>query len=231
MKAGSSSDFLIPIIPIPNVVFFPHTVLPILIEEPVYIRMVKKRAEEGQWIGIALADPVGEVGGVTRYGPRKIFGAGKPIILDEEENGLRILVKGIVRMERVEIHQNLPYLVYKSKILPDFDSHQTLVSDSAVSRLTELLDKWINQHITDSLERDYFNQNLLSLHHIVDYICTFVIQDPLTKQLLLENCNLHERIQILNSLFKEERPFEENPFVLEGLKSFEELPNFSEVAH
>lgn len=227
-----TKDFLIPIIPIPDIVFFPNTVIPIYIDEPVYIRMIKKRALEGKWVGISQATPIGEIGGVVRYSPEPVYSVGKPVILDENENGLKVLIRGVARMRMIEVYQNLPYLIYRAQIVPDDQTRGQFLGGETVERLNNILDRWLLENIPDSVEREFFYENLGHLQNVVDYICIFIIQDVCTRQLLLENVSLHERIQILNSLLREDDPFSENPLVAHAVKEYEVLENGpQEMAH
>ena len=81
-----------PVLPIPNVVFFPRTALPLYVEETSYVRMIRDVVEQDGEIAVALArpmwstEPSGELGKV-HYSPSEICGAGRPVILEELDCG------------------------------------------------------------------------------------------------------------------------------------------------
>ncbi len=215
--------FPLPILPLPNVVLFPHTVIPMLIAEPTYIKMVKDCVLTDQSLGVSMAEPIDEISGPPRYTPQRVATMGKPIILEENEDGsLRILLKGEKRVELITTEQNIPYLIYKVRILPDLREKQGLTFHSPqIARLKEILNYWVEDTIEDSLERESFFQTLESVHHIADYLCMFLIGDRHIRQMLLENRSLHERIQMLSSLLRGEYPDCEDHLVINAMKEFD----------
>ncbi|MEC7277645.1 MAG: LON peptidase substrate-binding domain-containing protein [Bdellovibrionota bacterium] len=213
----------IPILPLPNIVFFPHTVIPMLISEPSYIRMIKDVLASDGFLGISMAEPREDVEGSLLYSPSRIATMGKPILLEELEDGsLKILVEGRQRIELMHAEQNIPYLVYRVITLPDTKSTVPLTFDSSqVSRLKEILDKWVEDTIEDSLERKSFQESLKGIHPIIDYLSMFMVGDFEVRQLLLENTNLHERIQMLSTLLRGDYPDCEDNLVADAVKDFE----------
>lgn len=215
--------FPLAILPLPNIVLFPHTTIPMLIAEPTYVKMVKDCIVTDSNLGISMAEPIDDFTGYTRYSPRRIATMGKPILLEENEDGsIKILVKGISRIELVSTEQNIPYLIYKVRVIPDLKDKTPLKFDSPqISRLRSILNKWVEDTITDSLERETFFQSLTSIHHILDYLAMFMVGDRLIRQVLLENTSLHERIQVLSSLLRGEYPDCEDSIVVSAIKDFE----------
>ncbi len=215
----------LPILPLPNIVFFPNTSIPMLVSEPSYVRMIKDTIANDGHIGISMAEPTEEdqYNGSLRYTPQRIGTMGKPILLEELEDGsLKLLVEGSARIELLNVEQNIPYLIYKIKLIPDLKNHVPLSFENAqISRLKEILDLWIEDTIDDSLERESFVQSLGGIHSIVDYLAMFLVGDREVRQVILENRNLHERIQILGSLLKGEYPHCEDDLVANAVKDFE----------
>lgn len=221
-------SFPLPILPLPNIVMFPNTIIPMLIAEPSYIKMIKDCLMTDQSIGISMAEPVREIRGevskgTPRYSPQRIATMGKPVLLEENEDGsIRILVKGERRIELLQVEQNLPYLIYRVRTLPDTRELSGMAFDSPhIERLKDILNNWVEDTIEDSLERESFFQTLHSIHHIMDYLSMFMIEDSHVRQLLLENRSLHERIQMLSSLLRGENPESEDALVATALKDFE----------
>lgn len=213
----------LPILPLPDVVFFPNTVIPMLVSEPSYIRMIKDILAQDGFIGISMAEPSDEFDGSLRYSPQRIGTMGKPILLEELEDGsLKLLVEGKERIELFNVEQNIPYLIYKVRRIPDTKNTVPLsFENSQISRLKDILDMWVEDTIEDSLERESFLKSLRGIHHIVDYLSMFMVGDRHVRQVLLENCNLHERIQILGSLLKGDYPHCEDNLVASAVKDFE----------
>ena len=220
-------SFPLPILPLPNIVMFPNTIIPMLIAEPSYVTMIKDCLITDQSIGISMAEPLrnvkGEINDPPRYSPQRIATMGKPVLLEENEDGsIKILVKGEKRIELLQVEQNIPYLIYRVRTLPDTRETGPLAFESPqIERLKDLLNNWVDDTIQDSLERESFYQTLESIHHIIDYLSMFMVGDRHVRQLLLENRSLHERIQMLSSLLRGEYPDCEDNLVVSAMKDFE----------
>jgi Lon protease-like protein len=224
--------FLVPILPIPNVVFYPNTVLPVYIMEASYIKMIEEAAANEELVGISLAEPLdGFNQDKTRYTPRMICSVGIPVIVEPYEEGtLKILMRGMKRIELLGIHQNLPYLIFEARDMPDSDDHGIL-NTGMVERLSQILDNWLMENVTNSVEREGFYQNLTTLKHIVDYLCMFLINDVSMRQILLEKRSLVERIHMLNSLLRENNPYEEDFLVLNAFMNYEDIEKNYKISH
>lgn len=219
--------FSLPILPLPELVFFPYTSIPMLIVEPSYIKMVKDCLMTDQSIGIALAGTTHGHGNSSKYSPQRVATMGKPILLEECEDGtLKILIRGESRIELLRIQQNIPYLVYQVRKLPDIkEEHQFHSETPKIERLKDILFHWLDDTIQDSVEREVFIDSLESLHHIIDYLSMFLVQDLSMRQLLLENCSLYQRIQVLGPLLRGNYPDCEDELVLNAIKEFEHTDN------
>ena len=140
----------------------------------------------------------------------------------ECRGSIKILVKGEKRIELLQVEQNIPYLIYRVRTLPDTRETGPLAFESPqIERLKDLLNNWVDDTIQDSLERESFYQTLESIHHIIDYLSMFMVGDRHVRQLLLENRSLHERIQMLSSLLRGEYPDCEDNLVVSAMKDFE----------
>jgi len=223
--------FLLPVLPIPNVVFFAHTSLPVYIIEPIYVQMIKDCISENKSIAISKAIIHDNLSMRGRFSPSKICGMGKPVILEEAPDGsLKILIKGTGRVKLLKVDQNLPYLIYEAEVYLDKKESEQFYGPQ-IENLKELLDNWLEINVTDSFERESFSNSLITIYHVIDYICMFLVRDADLRQLLLENNSMFERIQLLSSLFEDPNQFEERSIVVNAIKHYEEIENTSRMAH
>lgn len=220
------------VLPIPDLVFFPGTSLPLYVVEPVFIRMINECVQENMLVGISMAEPLVYIFGHKRPTPKNICGIGKPIILEEMHDGtLKVLIKGFGKVRLGPVEQNLPYLIYSCEEYPDIQDMHGMLCDSKVERLKGLLDDWVLETISDSVERKHFQDKINSIREVIDYISMFLIKDHEMRQLLLENTSLNERIQMLDTLFKGPAPYIEDIAVTRAIKSFEILERTAKVGH
>jgi Lon protease-like protein len=103
-------EFLLPLFPLPNIVFFPHTRLPLHVFEPRYRQMVKDVLESDQRFGIVLLRP----GWETEYfGAPPVFEWGTLGTVEQavplEDGRFNIVVRGDVRFRIVDEVSRVPY--------------------------------------------------------------------------------------------------------------------------
>jgi len=213
----------LPILPVAGVVFFPHTSLPIQINVPAYVDMIKLAVANHTPIVVSLANSyeLKKPGQTlkTYFSPQNICGAGHPIILEEFPNGgIKILLKGVERVQLLELVQDLPYAIYRCAPYLDHKESLYLVTNK-IERLNNIFNTWLNIAVPDSVERESFMKSVNGIHSIVDYICMFLVTDIEIRQLLLECPSLSERIQMLNALIKNNGTF--SAYAMEMIKRFE----------
>ncbi|MCI0415045.1 LON peptidase substrate-binding domain-containing protein [bacterium] len=111
---------VVAVFPLPNVVFFPQTNLPLHIFEPRYCEMVKETIENQQMIGMFLLQPGWQD---DYYGNPPIFSIGCAGELSYVENlpegKYNIVLRGITRIRALETVQEIPYRKVRVHILPD----------------------------------------------------------------------------------------------------------------
>jgi uncharacterized protein len=103
-------DFLLPIFPLPNVVFFPQTRLPLHVFEPRYRQMVKEAMEGEERIGIVLLRPGWEP---SYFAAPPVFNVGTLGAIEHalplDDGRFNILLRGDVRFEILEEVSKLPF--------------------------------------------------------------------------------------------------------------------------
>jgi uncharacterized protein len=105
-----SGDFLLPLFPLPNIVFFPHTRLPLHVYEPRYKQMVKDCLESDQRFGIVLLRPGWEA---EYYGTPAVFDWGTVGTIEQavalEDGRYNIVVRGDARFRILDEVSRVPY--------------------------------------------------------------------------------------------------------------------------
>jgi Lon protease-like protein len=116
-----SAVIQIPIFPLPDVVLFPHTMLPLHIFEPRYRQMVKDCLAGDKRLAMGLLKAGWEKDYYGRPPIHAIAGAGEITQCQELSDGrFNILVRGIMRIGiTTELPPDLPYRVVRAKPLAD----------------------------------------------------------------------------------------------------------------
>ncbi len=219
----------VPVIVLPNVVFYPNTSLPLYIADDRYEELIEKAIQDNSFIGVALERSTeNDIQNI----PFNIFGMGRPIILERMENGiLKVLLKGVSRAKVIEVEQALPYPVYLAELIPDDHNFDINFINQKSQDLRRILNEWLKSTITDEFEREQFIQTMQSTKQIVDYVCTFLIQDKEIRQILLENTNLQNRIDLIHLIVSKEYPYQENCDVCEAIKDFQDFEHIAKIAN
>jgi uncharacterized protein len=111
---------IIAIFPLPNLVFFPKTNLPLHIFEPRYCEMVKETIENKQLIGMFLLQPGWQD---DYYGNPPVYPvgcAGEMTHFEELQDGkFNIVLRGLYRARAIGTVQEFPYRKARVNVLPE----------------------------------------------------------------------------------------------------------------
>lgn len=110
MASQPEGELLLPLFPLPNIVFFPNTRLPLHVFEPRYREMVKDALEGDQRIGIILLKPGWEsdyFGAPATYEVGTLGTIEQAVPLDDGR--YNIVVRGDVRFRVVDEVSRVPY--------------------------------------------------------------------------------------------------------------------------
>lgn len=103
-------EFLLPLFPLPNIVFFPHTRLPLHVFEPRYRQMVQDVMEADQRFGIILLRPGWEA---DYFGAPAVYELGTLGTIEQavplEDGRYNIVVRGDVRFRILDEVSRVPY--------------------------------------------------------------------------------------------------------------------------
>jgi Lon protease-like protein len=187
-----AGEFLLPIFPLPNVVFFPQTRLPLHIFEPRYRQMVREAMETDERIGIVLLKPGWEsayFGAPPVYSHATLGTIEHAIPLDDGR--YNILLRGDVRVELLEEVSRLPYRTARVIARPESGGspeealvHREWLADLARQYIEFLPDRMEVPEITSAALEPLTNALIMSL-----------ALDSEEKQALLEIDQLFERAE------------------------------------
>lgn len=181
---------LIPIFPLPSMVFFPNTLLPLYIFEPRYKQMVNDVMENERIIGMALMKPETENQERT-HGFFDIVGMGRIISAEPLEEGkYNIVLYGLKRVKIKEIVNHAPYNTARVELLED---KHGLNENDIRQRILEIVSKW---NVLLGKGHDSHKINIdptLGLEQISDAIAATQFSNVYEKQDLLEESDIEMR--------------------------------------
>ena len=192
---------IIPIFPLPNVVLFPDTYLPLHIFEPRYRDMVADAGREGACIGMALF----KQGWESRYyGNPPVFSlgcVGRMTHIEPLQDGRsNLILQGLYRYTIEEELFDARYRKAKITLRPS-EPFQTIAEDSVRSTVTELAIRYLQSRKADELCQLVTNDAMTD-SVLVNGLSSCLDLTPLEKQFLLEAENLHQQTRRLIDLLK-----------------------------
>jgi Lon protease-like protein len=113
-------EFLLPLFPLPNIVFFPHTRLPLHVFEPRYRQMVQDALEADERFGIVLLRPGWES---DYFGAPAVYDCGTIGTIEQavplEDGRYNIVVRGDIRFRILDEVSRVPYRTARVIAEPD----------------------------------------------------------------------------------------------------------------
>jgi Lon protease-like protein len=144
MTTFPEGEFLLPLFPLPNLVFFPRTRLPLHVFEPRYRKMVTDAVAADQRFGIVLLRPGWEA---DYFGAPPIHGCGTVGQIEQavplEDGRYNILVRGEVRFRVVGEVSREPYRTARVIIQPE-QSHDVTQTYAQKSWLADLSRQYLH---------------------------------------------------------------------------------------
>ncbi|MEO6307028.1 MAG: LON peptidase substrate-binding domain-containing protein [Nitrospiraceae bacterium] len=190
----------IPVFPLPNIVLFPKTYLPLHIFEPRYRAMVSDAAMSGQCIGMALLKDGWET---DYYGHPPVFSMGcvgrlasvQPLA-DGRSN---ILLQGL---ERFEIEREWYDHAYREATISlTVRSPETSLDPTVRRRLFTTLESYLQSRDDVPTWQELFREEI-SDEIFVNTLSAYLECTSLEKQFLLEADSLHQQARRLSDLIE-----------------------------
>lgn len=190
----------LPVFPLPNIVFFPKTYLPLHIFEPRYRRMVADAGAGSRCIAMALLKEGWES---DYYGHPEIYSTlcvGRIISIHPLPDGRsNILLQGLERCVLQVEHFEKPYREATIHVKPTLPEKG--LSEGVRGALIEVLSRYLQTRDGSAAWQGFFREEV-SDEVLVNTLATYLECTPLEKQFLLEADGLLQRARRLNDLIQ-----------------------------
>jgi len=194
-----SAVIQIPIFPLPDVVLFPHTLLPLHIFESRYRQMVRDCLAGDRRLAMALLRPGWENDYYGRPPIYSIAGAGEIIQHEELPDGrFNILLRGTMRISITAELPDKPYRAARARPLPDRypDANPKALADR-IERLKVFYLRILSEVQKGQGEIAKIFSGVKDPGIIVDRIAGAAIADAETRQQVLEAVEVGTRLTIV----------------------------------
>lgn len=200
LDLGNPKDNIevIPIFPLPDVVLFPKTVLPLHIFEQKYRQMVAETLEQDSRIGMVLLKPGWESD--FKIDPELYSVGGLGVISDYEElddGRFDIVLTGVGRFEILEVISDSPYPKARVRMLDDLHASE----ETEIDQVQDLIRGFGTLVESEPYDRDELKLLLeADFETLVNSVCSAVTIPAADKQALLELDQLGARAQAVLSI-------------------------------
>jgi uncharacterized protein len=185
-------EFVLPLFPLPNVVFFPRTRLPLHVFEPRYREMVQDALAGEQRFGLILLRPGWEP---DYFGTPAVYSTGTVATIEQaaplDDGRFNIIVRGDGRFRILDEVQRDPYRIARVVVEPELETDTTeayaqreWLADLSRQYLTYLPDQIAVPEI-----------ETVDLHSLTNALIMSLNLAPEAKQKLLEMSNLAARAE------------------------------------
>lgn len=174
-----------------NTIFFPHAYIPLDIEDPNIIALIKTSIIHS--IPLAIIQ--------DHSHSQSPCSLATPVIVRNNPNGgVQILLIGTGKGIITEIVQKSPFYMAKSQLCYDTDMINFDLKHPDIQEIKNILENWISSQISDPHHIKVILSKIITVNHILDYACMFLLQDRSIKKILLAENSFEERVELLKRL-------------------------------
>ena len=187
----------LPMFPLPNVVLFPHALLPLHIFEERYKALARDVLAGHHFLAISLLAQPDQAEDEERPPVQRIAGVGEVVMAHELPDGrFNLVVRGRARI-RIddELDSSHPYRLITASELPDLPA-----ADSGDLRDADQSLRALVSHLADAIPEggELLRQVVVSQEtpsELVDVLAAALVVDPVLRQRLLETRDVMKRIE------------------------------------
>jgi Lon protease-like protein len=190
----------VPIFPLPNVVFFPQTILPLHVFEPRYRRLVNDVLGGDKRFAVFLLRPDAEAEEAGAPAPFEVGCLGEITRAEALEDGrFNILLLGVARIRIEEFLTDVPYRVVGATLLPEEEGAPLAPTGDHAFR--ELLGRYFRSVLGRPTGEGLAEQ---SLETLVNTAAANVEANVYERQRLLEAPSLGVRLARVSEIMEEQ---------------------------
>jgi Lon protease-like protein len=203
MEASEILPEIVPVMPLPGVLLFPHALLPLSIFEPRYREMLEHALNRDRMFAVALIKPQ-----KTRWESSDDFFpiAGVGLIracVGRGDGTSNLILQGLERVRFANFEQEHPFpLATIEQLESDYTS--SVETEALSAKVLELYSKFKREGRELPAKVDQYLSDLGDPEMLADLVAATFISDPLRKQRILEELSVNQRLRLLIQYLREE---------------------------
>jgi Lon protease-like protein len=203
MEASEILPEIVPVMPLPGVLLFPHALLPLYIFEPRFREMLEHALSRDRMFAVALLKPQ-----KTRWESSDDFFsiAGVGLIracVGRSDGTSNLILQGLERVRFASFEQEHPFpLATIEQLESDYTS--SVETEALSEKVLELYSKFKREGRELPAKVDQYLSDLGDPEMLADLVAATFISDPLRKQRILEELSVNQRLRLLIQYLREE---------------------------
>jgi len=203
MEASEILPEIVPVMPLPGVLLFPHALLPLYIFEPRFREMLEHALNRDRMFAVALLKPQ-----KTRWESSDDFFpiAGVGLIracVGRGDGTSNLILQGLERVRFASFEQEHPFpLATIEQLESDYTS--SVETEALSAKVLELYSKFKREGRELPAKVDKYLSDLGDPEMLADLVAATFISDPLRKQRILEELSVNQRLRLLIQYLREE---------------------------
>lgn len=196
----------VPVMTLPNLVFFPQALLPLHIFEPRYRQMLREVLASNRLFAVAGIDPGRAADDPEAFEPpHRVATVGIVRACQKNENGTsNLLIQGLCRVEFLEIVSEQPYRRMRIRTLASQPGNDPGDNDRLRTELTKLIALKRKFGATVPKEMADFLRTVKDPETFVDLAAFSLCDDSGVKQQVLEALDVRRRLQLFTAHLRRE---------------------------
>lgn len=195
----------VPVMTLPNTIFFPQALMPLHIFEPRYRHMLRDVLASNRLFAVTALN----MGLMNKAGqfepPHRVGSLGIVRACQKNADGTsNLLLQGLCRVEVVEILRDEPYRRIRVRALASQPGASAVENDALRRDLARLLRLKSKLSETGSKEMAAFLKSVDDPEAFVDIAAFSLCEDSALKQRLLETLDVHQRLELFGARLRAE---------------------------
>ena len=203
MESSDILPDLVPVMPLPGALLFPHALLPLYIFEPRYREMLEHALNHHRIFSVALMKPDrGEWESPADF--FHVAGVGLIRACVERGDGTsNLILRGLERVRFTSFAQDAPFPIAAIEPL-ESDSETSVETEALAAKVVELYSNIKGDGKALPEKVDQYLSDLSDPEMLADLVASTFINDALRRQRVLEELSINQRLRLVIQYLRDE---------------------------
>jgi len=203
MSTSITLPQLLPVMPLPGAVLFPHALLPLYIFEPRYRKMLEHALRKHRMFCVTLIKPICPDWRASEDFFHLATAGLIRACVERSDGTSNLVLQGLQRVRFTSFEREKPFPIASIETVESSDS-PTVETEALGAKVIELYGSLKHDHRQLPAKLDRYLSELRDLEMLADLMASTFVSDPLRRQRLLEERSLNQRLRFLIRYLRDE---------------------------